>query len=135
MIIKSPYGFSYYNAPVGWDYKAPDSLRIADHWNFYSKGNTHCKTTMLTPDNTHYTIARYDADKQMYEPIECYVKLKTSVKDTLDYKLLFMDAKRNKAIKCLTKELSHNANINQYLNRLELTHAEKMVELLETIIK
>lgn len=35
LIIKSPYGYSYYNQPVGWDFKTPDSLRIADHWNFF----------------------------------------------------------------------------------------------------
>ena len=42
-INKSPYSMSFYNAEVDWNYKPQGSLRISDHWNFYSEGEKHCE--------------------------------------------------------------------------------------------
>ena len=44
VINKSPYSKSVYNTrEVGWGYKGTKSLRISDHWNFFSRGDFHCK--------------------------------------------------------------------------------------------
>ena len=41
-INKSPYSSTYYNVPeITWDYKPEGSLRISDHWNFFSHGTKH----------------------------------------------------------------------------------------------
>jgi hypothetical protein len=47
-ISKSPYSNSYYNSTgISWSGKPEGSLRISDHWNFYSQGATHCKTDVV----------------------------------------------------------------------------------------
>lgn len=44
-ISKSPYSNSFYNSDeIGWNHKPEGSLRISDHWNFYSRGEKHCRT-------------------------------------------------------------------------------------------
>lgn len=42
-VNKSPYSMSFYNEEVDWNYKPQGSLRISDHWNFYSEGEKHCE--------------------------------------------------------------------------------------------
>ena len=68
---KSPYGTSYYNDEKTWDITIDGSLRLSDHWNFYSKatGNKiHSKIDNKpnTQNNTEWTIARYDASSKTY---------------------------------------------------------------------
>lgn len=47
-INKSPYSNSFYNASgIGWGSKPEGSLRISDHWNFYSRGVKHCQTDVV----------------------------------------------------------------------------------------
>lgn len=42
-INKSPYSLSFYdNDNIDWDSKPEGSLRLSDHWNFYSWGEQHC---------------------------------------------------------------------------------------------
>lgn len=42
-INKSPYSSSFYDSDdIGWDSKPEGSLRLSDHWNFYSLGEQHC---------------------------------------------------------------------------------------------
>lgn len=42
-INKSPYSNSFYDSnEIDWDYKPENSLRLSDHWNFYSQGEKHC---------------------------------------------------------------------------------------------
>jgi len=129
MILKSPYGHSYYNAPVGWDFKTHNSLRIADHWNFSSKGNLHCQTTEPVPDNT-YTIARFDDTIKRYIPIASYSKV-SQVKDTLAYRLLHADVTRERAITHQQNELQDNPNLAKYQLKSELDYIEKITKLLE----
>lgn len=44
IISKSPYSNSFYNTDdITWDYKPEGSLRLSDHWNFYTNGEQHCK--------------------------------------------------------------------------------------------
>ena len=68
---KSPYGHSYYNDEKTWDITVDGSLRLADHWNFYSKatGNKiHCKIDGKpnTESNTEWTIGRYNTETETY---------------------------------------------------------------------
>lgn len=42
-INKSPYSNSFYDSDnIDWDSKPEGSLRLSDHWNFYSWGEQHC---------------------------------------------------------------------------------------------
>ncbi len=42
-IHKSPYSNSFYDSKdIDWDFKPENSLRLSDHWNFYSYGEKHC---------------------------------------------------------------------------------------------
>lgn len=42
-INKSPYSSSFYDSDdISWDSKPEGSLRLSDHWNFYSWGEQHC---------------------------------------------------------------------------------------------
>lgn len=42
-IHKSPYSNSFYDSDnIDWDSKPEGSLRLSDHWNFYSWGEQHC---------------------------------------------------------------------------------------------
>lgn len=41
----SPYSASFYNSKdIDWDYKPEGSLRLSDHWNFYTREKMHCET-------------------------------------------------------------------------------------------
>lgn len=45
IVNKSPYSLSAYDSyGISWDSKPEGSLRVADHWNWYSDGEYHCKT-------------------------------------------------------------------------------------------
>lgn len=129
MILKSPYGFSYYSAPVGWDFKTHNSYRIADHWNFSSKGNLHCQTTDPVPDDT-YTIAIFDDTIKRYTPIASYSKT-PSVKDTLEYRLLHADVTYERAILHQNNELQGNPKLAEYRLKLDMNYAKKIMHLIE----
>jgi hypothetical protein len=130
MIIKSPYGFSYYSATVGWDFKTHDSYRIADHWNFSSKGKLHCQTTEPVPHD-YYTIGKFDDNIKRYIPIASYPKTQ-HVKDTLEYRLLHADVTYERAINHQNNELEGNPNLAEYRLKLEIAYAEKIMKLIET---
>ena len=62
VVNKSPYSASFYNTyGIDWNYKPEGSLRISDHWNFESQGETHCK---LDTTNEYlsgiWILARYE---------------------------------------------------------------------------
>lgn len=82
IVNKSPYSQSYYNSwDIDWDHKPEGSLRISDHWNFYSKGKDHCVTDIKGPvwwalgkyDNGIYKILKQykygSKDKELYRKI------------------------------------------------------------------
>lgn len=67
---KSPWSYSYYTEQVDWSNKPDGTYRLADHWNFTTKdGNIHCLTTDSVENDTHWTIAQYDAKVGKYNPI------------------------------------------------------------------
>jgi len=59
LVQKSPYSQSYYtDGKITWDYKPEGSLRLSDHWNFYSEGKIHCKTLCGTTKGWY--VGRYE---------------------------------------------------------------------------
>lgn len=67
-IRKSPYGHSYYDRPKGWDFTIKGTHRLADHWNFVAQEKSHCITSVPVPNNTHWTIAKYDETTETWVP-------------------------------------------------------------------
>jgi hypothetical protein len=62
---KSPYSHSYYDqedGAIGWDEKPIGSLRISDHWNFSSRGKTHCPTDVI-PSTAEWSLAVWDGTR------------------------------------------------------------------------
>lgn len=52
---KSPYSDSFYTkGEITWGNKPEGSLRLSDHWNFESEGETHCKL-----DNTSEYLQKW----------------------------------------------------------------------------
>lgn len=74
---KSPYGASFYDTTKKtWTNTPEDSSRIADHWNFTTQGNSrkiHCQTDITIPNNTCYTLAKYDKGKDRYIVDKVYI--------------------------------------------------------------
>lgn len=75
---ESPYSQSYYffedydkENHIGWYSKPNNSIRISDHWNFYSQGETHCKIDDLKSDEIikGWKICKYDNKKGTYSII------------------------------------------------------------------
>lgn len=73
IIYKSPYSKSFYSSSdISWTNKPDGSYRVSDHWNFKSVRNMnilHCKTDIKVPNNTHYSIGKYNKSKKTYEII------------------------------------------------------------------
>ena len=109
-IIKSPYGHSYYNGPVGWDFKTPDSFRIADHWNFTSQGKKHCETT--TPIDNCWAIGQYDANLKRYVILKVFpTPTEPLVKDK-DFAITLIKYQRERALNRL-KALGNENHVSQ----------------------
>ena len=119
-ILKSPYGFSYYNAKAGWGYKEHASLRVADHWNFTSAFNIHCKTTTPVPDGK-WALGKFNGTIQKYEILKVVNPSKVVLKDTFYYSFYSLDAAFNKAI---------NNNEN-YIQEIQKSFLKKYYSLLE----
>ena len=58
-VHKSPYSDSFYNSSdISWHHKPEGSIRISDHWNFYSQGSMHCVTNIPVPSGK-WIVAEY----------------------------------------------------------------------------
>lgn len=66
-VFGSPYSDSYYSQPgQSWDFTPENQIRVANHWNFYSRNyndpfsvsTLHAQTNIPVKNNTHWTIAR-----------------------------------------------------------------------------
>ena len=130
-VIKSPYGHSYYDSPVSWDFKADKSLRIADHWNFTAKNKKHCCTTTECPNNTHWTIARFDESVKKYVVIKSYLKESKTLKNTFEFRLLLLTALRQKAIRECKEHVSDVKRQISAMSRLELNYLNKYFKIME----
>lgn len=71
----SPYnrygsGSFYTEEGKTWDFTPEGTIRISDHWNFYSQGKDHCKTDI---DNElligKWAVGKWDSILQIYQII------------------------------------------------------------------
>lgn len=88
LLIKSPYGCSYYSGEVDWNYKEPNSYRISDHWNFEAKSAIHCKTLQPVENDTYWTLAQFDGEAQKYNVIKSLPKTTVKIRSTKTFKLI-----------------------------------------------
>lgn len=123
-IIKSPYGYSFYNAIVNWNFKPDGSLRISDHWNFESNGKIHCQTTTEIKDGV-WGLGLYDASQGRYRILKTYHNPKTRTKDTFIFKMLSFEYRYNKGIE-KAKQLGHEA-----VKKCELAFMNKFYKICE----
>lgn len=108
-LIKSPYGLSFYSAPVDWNYKEDKSFRISDHWNFYTRHSKdmHCKTNINVPKNT-WSLGQYNAELGMYEILKNLQPLNYKLGQSTIFKLLSIDIQYSNVIE---KNSEHKAKI------------------------
>ena len=61
---KSPYSDSFYTeGEIDWDSKPEGSLRVSDHWNFESEGETHCKLDSTSEYLQKWLVCEYHNGK------------------------------------------------------------------------
>lgn len=84
-ISKSPYSDSFYDAEgITWTHKPDGSLRVADHWNFYSGGQEHCTTDKPVDNVKQWTVARYSENDGKYHVMKKYDALGEYVHDDFE---------------------------------------------------
>ena len=88
----SPYnGFmsgSWYNNNLkSWDFTAPGTIRVSDHWNFASEGRVHCVTHQPIESGGWY-VGNYDGDSGIYNIIKSFPKKELRKKDNTPSKSL-----------------------------------------------
>ena len=130
-IHKSPYGFSYYSEKVDWGTKPHGSYRISDHWNFSSQGKMHCETLDECPNNTHWTLAKFDGEAKKYVVIKSIKKIKSDTKKTFDYKLIYLEFKRLNAIERLKQQENTERELKDAMTYLELNFLNRYFKLKE----
>lgn len=101
-IRKSPWSDSFYNATVGWDFKPHGSYRIADHWNFKSRGKKHCETTTELKENL-WALGQFDASVGKYRILRTFERPKTHLKDTYIFKILAFEIRYKKGVEAAKK--------------------------------
>ncbi len=68
VIVKSPYGNSFYNSKdISWTNKPDGSFRVSDHWNFVARDSKHCITTNPVKNTTHVSLGQYDKKNRRYK--------------------------------------------------------------------
>lgn len=61
---KSPYSDSFYTeGEIDWNSKPEGSLRLSDHWNFESEGQTHCKLDSTSEYLQKWLVCEYHNGK------------------------------------------------------------------------
>jgi len=94
ILYPSPYNIryafrdsgSYYDTPnKRWDYTPENSLRVSDHWNFYTNNKDYetgietlhlnCETDIPVENNTQWVVAKYIDN--IYKVIAIYPKIYT----------------------------------------------------------
>src|SRR3990167_4029369 len=78
ILTASPYnGFmsgSWYNNNLkSWDFTAPGTIRVSDHWNFTSHGKVHCVTNQPIESGGWY-VGNYDGDSGTYNITKSFQK-------------------------------------------------------------
>jgi hypothetical protein len=133
-IIKSPYGHSYYSAPVDWEYKEHGSFRISDHWNFSSHGKLHCCTISDVENDTHWTLAQYDSNSNLWIPILSLPRTKMPISYTDEYKLQFILMKHKHLLEKLNSDNTMDSELKKRIKSdFELRNMPKYFNLLNKL--
>jgi len=115
-IVKSPYGSSFYNAKVDWNYKEHNSLRISNHWNFSAKGKLHCQTTTPVPEGK-WAIGQFDSELQKFNVVKIVNPTKTKCIKTFYVNYYLLDYSYKNAVSNnlnYVKEIEKNFQIRYY---------------------
>lgn len=104
-IRKSPYGHSYYDRPKGWDFTINGTHRLSDHWNFVAKEKSHCITSVPVPNNTHWTIAKYDKTTETWIPYLSVEKKIQTDEEFEEIKSFVYDHRKKVLVTIKAKEL------------------------------
>ena len=128
-VFKSPYGNSYYNAKVNWGFKPNGSLRISDHWNFESHGKFHCQTLNACENNSHWTIAKFCAERNKYIVIESIPKkvVDSQVLKTIEV----LKLKEQLAIFMVNEKNLSSEKKNKIIKKIKLFTQKSYIRVLE----
>lgn len=118
-IQKSPYSLSLYDKVKDWNDALPDTIRVADHWNFWSKGKMHCQTSVPVPNNTHWCIAKFDSSIRKFIPMVILPVRKHTLEERIEIETIILELQFEKVINgyiSLNKNLSSKIEL-EFLNR------------------
>lgn len=128
-VNKSPYSHSYYDAKVDWGFKPHNSLRISDHWNFWSRGKLHCQTVEQCKNNSCWTLARYDENIGKYIVIKAFPKAEN--KKSVDVLIEMLTLKKQIAINKIQQSISCIKLRQKSLNCMELRYLNLYFSILQ----
>lgn len=87
-VKKSPFSNSYYilknDEKISWNHKPENSLRIADHWNFVSKNELHCKVSEYNQPINSLMIGVYNSESYQIGEID-EAKIKGFIEEIQEY--------------------------------------------------
>lgn len=158
-VFGSPYSNSYYSeSGQSWDYTPPNQIRVANHWNFYSRDyndpfsieKLHAETDTPVKNNTHWTIAR--KENGIYKviislPVVSKVKQKNYSYDLLSQKepnqILYKfkeKVDRQKRIDALKKKEASKLktisikSLESKINKLNITKSSIVYGLIKSLL-
>ena len=118
-IQKSPYSLSLYDKVKDWNDALPDTIRVADHWNFYSKDRMHCQTSVDVPNNTHWCIAKFDSTTRKFVPMVILPVREHTLEERIEIEMIILELQFEKAINKLgiiSKDMALKIELG-FLNR------------------
>jgi|GEM_PF-4541668 len=81
---KSPYSCSYYNnSDKTWEYTKPNTIRVANHWNFESQGELHCRIDEQIANKYDWIMAKYDKASKTYKFMQGFMNAETKPKHVI----------------------------------------------------
>lgn len=120
-LIKSPYGLSFYSAPVDWNYKEDKSFRVSNHWNFLANDfRMHCKTDIEVPKD-FWALGQFDSNLKIYKILQIYKPLSDHLSRISDFQLLKLNVLYDYTIK-------NNLQLEQKINYSFLKKYYKILE-------
>ena len=86
VVSKSPYGYSYYDITnKSWeDSQDTPFLRVADHWNFTTRGQTHCRTEDGKNYDGKWVLGEYQPDTKFYKILKVWNKEENTLTDLVN---------------------------------------------------
>ena len=131
-LIKSPYGNSYYNAVVDWDYKPANSLRISNHWNFIAQSQLHCKTLTEVPNNTHWALGKFNDEFKAYKIIKVIPNSDINIFHTKSVRMSMLQSGYDHAFEQISKQEHLSEKRLRFIkSELELHYLNKYLKILQ----